>query len=154
MNPKNCTTRITSRATLVGGFVILLFGFGLLVYETFFVKVDITYGESNMRDVTGNPRVVFKPNEPIFMGRIICKDKNVPGVVDREIRNLDTGAVYPLARVPSGAFVGCAERVIAITLPLNLPEGKYEFRSHAIYQVNSFRTYGIIAPPIPFEIKK
>ncbi len=154
MNANNCTTRITSKAALVSGLVILLFGFLLLVYETFFVSLDLTYAESNMRDVNGVPRVVFKPNEPIFMGRIICKDKSVPGMVDREIRSLDTGAVYPLQRVPSGAFVGCAERVIAITLPLNLPEGRYEFRSHAIYQINSFRTYGVIAPPIPFEIRK
>lgn len=138
----------------LSGLAVLIFGVMFFVYQAFFVPIEVTYELNEMHDAEGKPRVIFKPSEPIFMARRICKDKDVAGFVDRELLNVQTQAVYPLSRYQSGAFVGCELRTIAIPLPANLPEGEYLFKSRAIYQINSFRSFATTAPPIPFEIRK
>lgn len=137
---------------LANGWVVLGLGTFLVSYYIFFEPMSVAFHNAEMWDVHNNPKTVFKRGEPIFMHRTVCKSKNVIGVVDRELRSVTTGAIYPLDRIPSGTFSGCQDRTVAIVPPPYLPPGDYIFQSRGTYMVNPLRSYTAAGASIPFTI--
>ena len=95
---------------------------------------------------------VIRPGGTITVRRDFCVDRQMAGVVTREIRQGNVS--WQLSAHAVTSRPGCREGVYTNDLPTTLPPWEYEYVATLDYEINPLRRYRVILPSGKVRVEK
>ena len=123
--------------------IILIF---IIVYWLTYPYKPLVFNDSVFRiknkEVKAGGNLVYISN--------YCKYMNLNAIVSRTFNN---GLIFITPPTTTGRPVGCAIINVNISIPTEIPEGKYYLENIYVYQVNPFRTIIVSHKSEEFTVK-